>query len=37
MDFLNILPYNLEREYIEEELREIESKDRAHLCEDVPD
>ena len=39
MDFSNILPCNLEPEYAytEEELREIESKDRANLCEDGPD
>ena len=36
MDFSNILPYNLEPEYTEKELREIESKDRANLCEDGP-
>ena len=37
MDFSNILPYNLEPEYTEDELREIESMDRANLCEDGPD
>ena len=34
MDFSNILPYNLEPKYTEEELREIEFKDRANLFED---
>ena len=36
MDLSNILPYNLEPEYSEEELREIEYKDRANLCENGP-
>ena len=37
MDFSKILPYNIEPEYTDEELREIESKDWANLCEDWPD